>query len=220
MSCLTILGGTGYVGSAIAEEAAARGHAVTALSRSIPESPIPGVDYIQGDATDDAAVSAVIDAADVVVAAMSPRGSLAGSFREVYRTVARLADTAGARLFVVGGYSSLRPATGADRFIADLSTIPAHQHFEILAGAALITDDLPATPVTLDWTFVSPPLGFGSWVPGERLGRYRLGDDVAIQPEDGGAISAPDYALGVVDLSRWGRRGWPAKVSQSWSAPR
>lgn len=35
---------------------------------------------------------------------------------------------------------------------------------------------------------------------GERLGRYRLGDDVAVQPEDGGAISAADYALGFVDL--------------------
>jgi putative NADH-flavin reductase len=34
----------------------------------------------------------------------------------------------------------------------------------------------------------------------ERLGRYRLGDEVAVQPDDGGAISAADYALGFVDL--------------------
>jgi putative NADH-flavin reductase len=47
---------------------------------------------------------------------------------------------------------------------------------------------------------VSPPAAFGAHVPGERLGRYRLGDDVAVAPEDGGAISAPDYALGFVDL--------------------
>jgi putative NADH-flavin reductase len=39
-----------------------------------------------------------------------------------------------------------------------------------------------------------------AYLPGDRLGRYRLGDDVAVQPEDGGAISAPDYALGLVDL--------------------
>jgi hypothetical protein len=37
-------------------------------------------------------------------------------------------------------------------------------------------------------------------MPGQRLGRYRLGDDVAVQPEHGGAISAADYALGFVDL--------------------
>ena len=200
MSRVTVLGGTGYAGSAIAAEAASRGHEVTALDRSRPEPPVPGVRHVEGDAMDDATLSSVIEGADVVVAALSPRGPLAGSFRDVYRVVARLTDAAGARLFVVGGYSSLRPAPGAARFVSDMSRIPERMHPEILAGAALITDDLPATPSTLDWTFVSPPLGFGAWVPGERLGRYRLGDDVAIQPDDGGAISAADYALGLVDL--------------------
>jgi putative NADH-flavin reductase len=78
--------------------------------------------------------------------------------------------------------------------------VPAHLQPEVLAGAALITEDLPAAPSTLDWVFVSPALRFGSFAPGERLGRYRLGDDIAVQPSDGGSISAPDYALGLVDL--------------------
>ena len=200
MSRITVVGGTGYAGAAIAAEAVTRGHEVIALSRSLPEPPVAGVTYVQGDATDEATLSSVVEGADVVVAALSPRGPLADNFRDVYRTIARLADAAGARLFVVGGYSSLRPAPGADRLVSDLSHVPDELHPEILAGAALITEDLPATPATLDWTFVSPPLGFGSWVSGERLGRYRLGDEVAIEPGDGGAISAPDYALGLVDL--------------------
>ena len=116
------------------------------------------------------------------------------------KAVARLADAAGVPLFIVGGYSSLRPARGADRFVTDLSDIPAELHDEIRAGAALIIEDLPATPTSLDWVFVSPALRFGAHMPGERLGRYRLGDEVAVQPEDGGAISAADYALGFVDL--------------------
>lgn len=200
MSRITVIGGTGYAGSAIAAEAAARGHHVTALSRSLPDAPIPDVTYVQADATDAATLSAPIEGADVVVAALAPRGPLASRFGDVYRTIARLADAAGARLFIVGGYSSLRPAPGADRFVTDLSHVPAELHEEILAGAALIIEDLPATPATLDWVFVSPALGFGSYVPGEQLGRYRLGDDVAVQPEDGGAISAADYALGFLDL--------------------
>jgi uncharacterized protein len=200
MSRITVIGGTGYAGSAIVAEAAGRGHQVTALSRSLPESPISNVTYVQGDATDEATLSAAIEGADVVVAALAPRGPLAGTFRDVNSTIARLADAAGARLFVVGGYSSLRPAPGADRFVSDLSYVPVEFHDEILAGAALIIEDLPATPATLDWVFVSPALGFGAHLPGERLGRYRLGDDVAVQPEDGGAISAADYALGLVDL--------------------
>jgi uncharacterized protein len=201
VSRITVIGGTGYAGSAIVAEAAARGHQVTAVSRSLPDAPVPNVTYVQGDATDEATLWAPIKDADVVVGALAPRGPLtAATFREVYRTIARLADSAGAPLFVVGGYSSLRPAPGAERFVTDLSQIPAELHDEIRAGAALIIEDLPAAPASLDWVFVSPALGFGSYVPGERLGRYRLGDDVAVQPEDGGAISAPDYALGLVDL--------------------
>ncbi|MBM9469660.1 NAD(P)-dependent oxidoreductase [Nakamurella leprariae] len=65
--------------------------------------------------------------------------------------------------------------------------------------SALVTDDLPATPESLTWVFVSPAGGFGAHAPGERLGTYRVGDDVALHP-DGGAISGPDYALGFVDL--------------------
>lgn len=200
MSRITVIGGTGYAGSAIVAEAASRGHQVTAVSRSLPDAPVPNVAYVQADATDEAALWAPIEGADVVVAALAPRGPLAAAFRDVYRAIARLADAAGATLFVVGGYSSLRPAPGADRFVTDLSHIPAELHDEILAGAALIIEDLPATPATLDWVFVSPALRFGAYAPGERLGRYRLGDDVAVRPEDGGAISAPDYALGFVDL--------------------
>ena len=47
---------------------------------------------------------------------------------------------------------------------------------------------------------MSPALAFGAFAPGEQVSEYRLGDDVAVVPEDGGAISAPDYAIGFVDL--------------------
>jgi putative NADH-flavin reductase len=199
MSRITVLGGTGYAGSAVVAEAAARGHQVTAFSRSVPTAPVPGVTYVQGEATDEAALASVVAGADVVVAALAPRGPLAAEFRDVYRTVARLADAEGARLFVVGGFSSLRPAPGAPRSVEDLTHVPVELHEEVRAGAALVTEDLPATPETLDWVFVSPALMFGSFAPGERLGTYRLGGEVAVDP-DGGAISAPDYALGLVDL--------------------
>ena len=200
MSRIVVIGGTGYAGSAIVAEAAARGHEVTAFSRSLPDDRVQGVNYIQGDATDEATLASVTSGADVVVAALAPRGPLAGPFRDVNGTIARLADAENARLFVVGGYSSLRPAAGAPRFMEDLSHVPAEVHDEVLAGAALIIEDLPATPETLNWVFVSPALAFGAFAPGERLGEYRLGDDVAVRPEDGGAISAPDYATGLVDL--------------------
>ena len=82
----------------------------------------------------------------------------------------------------------------------DLSHVPAELHDEILVGAALIIEDLPATSETLDWVFVSPAQAFGAFAPGEKLGEYRLGDDIAVEPENGGAISSADYAIGLVDL--------------------
>jgi putative NADH-flavin reductase len=138
----------------------------------------------------------------------------------VYRTLARLADAEGARLFIVGGFSSLRPAAGAPRIVEDLSHAPAEVRQEILAGAALVTEDLPATPATLDWVFVSPAANFGSFAPGERLGQYRVGDDVAVQPDGGGSISGADYALGLVDLIEQGDRhrahvNWRTEVCRS-----
>ena len=200
MSRITVIGGTGYAGAAIAKEAARRGHEVTALSSTTPEAPIDGVTYVQGDATEPAVLAAVIAGADVVVAALAPRGPMTTVFREVNRTIAALADDAGARLFVVGGYSSLRPSPGADRFVSDLTHVPAAVHEEVLAGAALILEDLPATPESLDWMFVSPAMGFGAHAPSETLGRYQLGGEVAVEPETGGVISVNDFALGMVDL--------------------
>lgn len=200
MSRITVIGGTGYAGAAIVAEAAARGHAVTSLSRSLPAERIEGVTYVQGDATDEAALASVVTGAEVVVGALAPRGPLTAPFRDVYRTIARLADAQGAALYVVGGFSSLRPAAGAPRFVTDLSAVPAELHDEITTAAAIVAEDLPATPETLDWVFVSPAQMFGAFAPGERRGEYRLGGDVAVAPEDGGAISGADYALGIVDL--------------------
>jgi putative NADH-flavin reductase len=200
MSRITVIGGTGYAGSAIVAEAAARAHTVTSFSRSLPAERLRAVTYVQGDATDDAALAAVISGADVVVGALAPRGPLTSSFRDVYRTIARLSDSKGVPLFVVGGFSSLRPGPGAPRYVEDLSHAPAEFHDEIVTVSALVMDDLPATAHTLDWVFISPAGRFGSFAPGERLGTYRVGGDVAVQATDGGAISGTDYALGFVDL--------------------
>lgn len=205
MSRIAVIGGTGYAGSAIVIEAAARDHQVTALSRSLPSERVSGVNYVQGDATDQAALTSVISGADVVVGALAPRGPLADSFRDVYRAIASLADTEGKPLYVVGGFSSLRPSPAAPRFVTDLSHAPAEMHHELVTVAALVTDDLPATAETLDWVFVSPAGRFGPFASGERLGEYRIGDDVAVQPE-GGSISGADYALGFVDLIEQGSR--------------
>ncbi len=48
--------------------------------------------------------------------------------------------------------------------------------------------------------FFSPAGGYGAWAAGERTGRYRIGDEVALFDADGESnISGADFALAVVD---------------------
>ena len=48
----------------------------------------------------------------------------------------------------------------------------------------------------LDWTFLSPSALF---VPGERTGTFRLGENQLLVNEQGSSISFEDYAIALVD---------------------
>ena len=114
MTTIAILGGTGYAGSHIAAEALSRGFHVVSWSRSRPSEPIEGVTYNHGDLLDEDVLRSVVDGADVVIGALSPRGDLDGSLRFLYSQVADLAQKAGVRLGIVGGAGSLRVEEGGD----------------------------------------------------------------------------------------------------------
>lgn len=198
MSRITVLGGTGYAGAAIVDEAARRGHRVTAVSRNEPADPIPGVTYIQGSALDTNVRTIAFDGADAVIAATSPRGSMADQHLELLEAIASRAGLSGVRLIVIGGFSSLRPAPGKPRFIEGF--VPSQYLEEATVGHAVL-EMLMAEPFALDWTFVSPAQTFGAFAPGPATGTYRMGTDVAILDAEGKSfISAADFALAVVDI--------------------
>ncbi|RSM48953.1 NAD-dependent epimerase [Actinoplanes sp. ATCC 53533] len=197
MARITVIGGTGYAGASIVREAAARGHEVTAYSRSAPAEPVPGVRYEQGSMLDDEVRARAVERADVVVSALSPRGELTRELLSVDTRLGELAAAAGVRFGVVGGYSSLRPAPGAPRF-AD-GDLPPEFAAEGRTMAA-VADALLSAPEGLDWFFVSPAAQYGAFAPGEATGAYRLGGDVAIADADGkSVISGADFASAVVD---------------------
>lgn len=195
MTAITVVGGTGYAGAAIVAEAARRGHTVTAISRTAPGTQVEGVDYVTGDLTQSVPD---IAGAEVVVAALSPRGDNAGKLRDAYRSLAQAAAANGARFVGIGGFSSLRPAEGAPRFVEGDDLPP-----EFAAEAREMNDilaDLATGSVDVDWLFVSPAAEFGSHAPGEALGRYRVSGEVALFDQDGkSAISGADFARAVLD---------------------
>lgn len=200
MARITVLGGTGYAGAAIVAEAARRGHEVTAVSRTRPEAPVDGVDYVAGSVLDAAVLDAVIPGRDVVVSAVSPRGDMAGRVEDVVRELAsRVAGTA-TRLGVIGGASSLLVEPGGPR-LWDVTKdhVPDEVRPEVETGLQIF-EDLQATPESVDWFFVSPPEKFGAWIAAPVTGAYRLGGDVLLRDAAGeSTISAADLAIAVID---------------------
>ena len=196
MSTIVVCGGTGYTGGNVVREAASRGHQVIAVSRSEPKDPVPGVRYEVGNVEDVA--PRVVPGADVVVAALSPRGDMAGRLVDAYEELARLSAETGARYLQVGGFSSLRPAPDQPRFVE--GEIPEPYRAEALEGEA--TRVLLAQRATdeLDWVFVSPAGGYGSFAPGEPTGAYRVGGEIALFDAEGKSdISGADFARAIVD---------------------
>jgi len=196
MATIVVFGGTGYTGANIAREAVSRGHRVVSVSRSAPKEPIEGVQYETGSV--DELAPRLIPIADAVVATLSPRGDMAGRLVEAYRELARLSAETGVRYLQIGGFSSLRPASGEPRVVE--GEIPEQFRLEALEGEAtrvMLVDEFPAD---LDWVFVSPAGSYGAWAAGERAGRYRMGGEVALFDAAGESrISGADFALAVVD---------------------
>lgn len=198
MARITVLGGTGYGGSAVVKEALKRGHEVTAVSRRQPENPVDGVDYAIGSVLDADFLGEVVAGRDVVFEAVSPRGDMAGKEEGLVDDLIRLAADSGFRLGVLGGASSLLVEPGGKRLF-DVSDYPAELLPEVETGMVLL-DTLKAAPEDLDWFYVSPAATFGAWAPGEETGSYRISDDVLLTDAEGNStISAGDLAQAVLD---------------------
>ncbi len=198
MARIAVIGGTGYAGSHIVAEAAARGHEVVSYSRNAPAAPVAGVAYRHGDAADAAAIAEVVADADVVIGALAPRGELAGRILEAYQTVAAQAKTPDDRLIVIGGFGSLRPAEGAARIVeGDFPEAYKPEALEMVGVLEWLSGGQSGT----DWVFVSPAAIFGAHTPGERTGAYRTGGTIALPSPAGGptTISGADFATAIVD---------------------
>lgn len=195
MTSIAIIGGTGYAGSHIAAEAARRGLAVTAVSRSEAEVPA-GVTHVRGSLADQALVERLAAEHDVLVIATHATGDPA--LLELLPTITKAVVAGGARLGFVGGAGSLLVAEGGPRLV-DTPEFPAEYKTEALAHAQVL-EALRAETSDLEWFYVSPAAQFGSWAPGEMTGSYRTADDVLIVDANGDSeISGTDFALGFVD---------------------
>ncbi|ALU68782.1 NAD(P)-dependent oxidoreductase [Rhodococcus erythropolis] len=196
MSKIAVFGGNGFAGSAIAKEAASRGHEVTVVARSAQSGTDTNV--VQGSVHDNTIVEQITADNDVVVVAI-PAREIDG--KRLLDAVTPLADAAarnGARIAVVGGAGSLLVAEGGPR-VVDTPDFPDAYKGEALAHADVL-DALRATDSNVDWFYVSPAAAFGAHAGVAPKGSFQLGGDILLTDAEGNsAIAGEDYAHAFVD---------------------
>ncbi|MFB7252050.1 NAD(P)-dependent oxidoreductase [Microbacterium sp. NPDC056234] len=197
MARIVVIGGTGYAGRHIVQEAVNRGHEVISVSRSKPENPVDGALAVQGSVLDIEALGDVFDGADAVVSALSPRGDMAESVLGALRgLIAKLSGTP-TRLGVIGGAGGSLVAPGGPRLFDQ--GFPEEYKHEAQVGIDSLAL-LEESDAALDWFLVHPAEVFGPWAEGERTGHYRDGGDVLVRDDDGKSfISGADFAIAMVD---------------------
>jgi uncharacterized protein len=196
---IVVFGAAGAIGRAVTTELLARGHTVTAATRS--GAPVDGlvVQSLTGDARDPASVARLAAGQDAVASATGPRrdhgedpeDSLLGAARGL---AGGLRQAGVLRLVVVGGAGSLEVAPG-ERLVDRPDFPPAHKPAALAHARAL--DEVYRHIEDLDWTYVSPARVIG---PGERTGEFRVGGDRLLADESGESrISIPDFAIAFAD---------------------
>jgi putative NADH-flavin reductase len=184
---VAVLGASGHAGSEITKELASRGHEVRAIARNPQRIPsLPRVEAVAGDASDPAALAALIRGSDAVISALH--------FDVEAETLLSALRQAGVgHLLVTGGAASL-VTKGGQRLI-DAPDFPEEWKVFAMGGIAFL--DALRREQAIDWTFFSPPAQI---FEGPRLGRFRLGGDELVTDDAGESkISFADYAIAMVD---------------------
>ncbi|MGC1172543.1 NAD(P)-dependent oxidoreductase [Polaromonas sp.] len=196
---IALIGATGFVGSPVLAELLSRGHKVTVLARTPSKLPAQtGLAVVKADALDAAQVAKAVAGHHAVISAYNPGWSepkIYDLHLQASQAIVEGVKASGVkRLLVVGGAGSLYVAPGLQ--LVDTPPFPAAYKQGALAAREALNELKKEN--TLDWSFVSPPIGLA---PGERTGQYRLGADNLLpgQGDQPAGISVADLAVAIVD---------------------
>lgn len=197
---IVLIGASGFVGTAILNEALNRGVEVTAAVRNPDKIKISNSNLktVKVDVSSAENVASVVKGADVVISAYNPGWANPNIYDETlknYPAILEGVKRAGVkRLLIVGGAGTLFVAPGVR--VVDSGAIPA----EIMGGVKSLGEFYLNTLMNekdIDWVFFSPA---GNLAPGERTGNYRLGkDDLIVDDKGQSNISVEDYAKAMID---------------------
>ena len=194
---IILIGASGFIGTALLDEAIQRGHAVTALvTRPGKLAPRDGLRALKADVMDTGALSAQFAGADIVISAFSghAQADVYDYFVRGMRSMIVAAKEAGVpRLLVVGGAGTLEVAPGMQ--LIDTPAFP--DAYKATAEGARTALAMLREQPSLNWTMLSPSALIA---PGERTGVFRLGRDQLLTGPDGDSrISVQDFAMAMID---------------------
>ena len=197
---IVLIGASGFVGSALLNEALNRGFEVTAVVRHPEKIKIENenLKVVKADVSALDEVAAVCKGADAVISAFNPGWNNPDIYDEtikVYLTIIDGVKKAGVnRFLMVGGAGSLFNAPGLRLIVS--GEVPEN----ILPGVKALGEfylNFFKKEKELDWVLFSPAADMR---PGVRSGRYRLGkDDMIVDNVGNSHISVEDYAAAMID---------------------
>lgn len=196
---IALVGATGFVGTAVLNEALQRGHEVTAIARNTTK--ITTVDknltLKEADAYNSDKLAEILAGHDAVVSTFNSgwtNPNIYDDFIHGSEAIQAATKKAGVkRLLVVGGAGSLEIAPGKQ--LVDSPEFPAEWKNGALAARDYLNTLKQETD--LDWTFLSPAIILH---PGQRTAKFKLGTDQPIFGENGKSeISVEDLAVAIVD---------------------
>ena len=203
MKDIILIGASGFVGSAILEEALNRGHKVTALVRNPEKIQVKNenLTVLAVDATDVETLSKVVAGKDAVISAYNPGWGNPRLYEEILENYPKIIEgvkKAGVqRLLVVGGAGVLYVQPGVR--LMDSGTLPAELMPAVKGEGELFLNVL-SKDNDIDWVYFAPPANLGNMGKGIRTGKYRLGTDTLLVDEKGDSfISVEDYAVAMID---------------------
>lgn len=200
MKNVTLIGASGFVGTALLNELLARGHKVTAVVRNPEKINVsnPNLIIVKTDVSDTDALTEACKGKDAIISAYNPGWTNPHIYEDTLRNyplILQAAKQSGvSRLLCVGGAGTLFCAPGLR--VVDSGAIPD----AIMGGVKSLGEFYLNTLMNekdIDWVFFSPA---GTLEPGKRTGKFRLGKDDLIVDENGKShISVEDYAMAMVD---------------------